>query len=93
VRGADLNRTPEKNSKLHHLRRFYYDTALSANPIQLQALKALVGPTQIVFGSDFPFMSIRDAVEALQECELSEEELRDIDRGNALRFLPAQKSP
>jgi predicted TIM-barrel fold metal-dependent hydrolase len=92
VRRAELNTTPKHNSKLHHLRRFYYDTALSANPVQMQALKALVGASQIVFGSDFPFMSIRDTVEALKECGFSEEERRDIDRGNALRFLPAQKS-
>lgn len=92
VRNADLSRTPAPNSKLYHLRRFYYDTALSANRIQMQALKELVGPSQIVFGSDFPFMPCRDTVEALQECGFSEEELRGIDRDNALRILPAWRS-
>lgn len=92
VRRAELNTTPEHNSKLYHLRRFYYDTALSANAVQMQALKALVGASQLVFGSDFPFMSIRDTVEALQECGFSKEELRDINRGNSLRFLPEPRS-
>jgi len=32
-----------RNSRLHHLRRFYYDTAASTNPVNMQALKMLVG--------------------------------------------------
>ena len=74
VRSADLDAAPEPDSKLHHLRRFYYDTALSANRIQMQALKALVGGSQIVFGTDYPFMSALDTVEALRECGFNKDE-------------------
>ena len=45
-------RPAEPNSKLYHLRRFYYDTANSCNTVQLQGLKTIVGASQIVFGSD-----------------------------------------
>ncbi len=40
---------------LKYLENLYYDTALSANPYALRSLKELAGPSQIVFGSDFPF--------------------------------------
>jgi predicted TIM-barrel fold metal-dependent hydrolase len=45
------------NGARHYLKRLYYDTTLSTDPAQLSALQALVGPTQILFGSDFPYVS------------------------------------
>ncbi len=89
TRNVDLSQPPAPNSKLSHLRRFYYDTALSANRVQMQALEALVGPSQIVFGSDFPFMAVLDTVESLRRCGLTAEELRGIDSENALRIVTA----
>jgi len=89
-RGAaadSLASTPQPNSRLHHLRRFYYDTAASANPVQMQALKSLVGSSQIVFGSDFPFASAMVAVQGLQTSGFSAEELRAVERQNALKLL------
>jgi predicted TIM-barrel fold metal-dependent hydrolase len=88
VRSADLDASPATDSKLYHLRRFYYDTALSANRIQMQALKALVGGSQIVFGTDYPFVSTLDTVEALRECGFTEDELTDIEHRNVLKLLP-----
>ena len=79
---------PAPGSRLYHLRRFYYDLAQSTNPIQIPALKLFVGISQIVFGADFPYSTIVDHVEALQECGLSLDELKAIDRGNALRLVP-----
>lgn len=94
IGGADtltgiLSRTPEPNSRLYHLRRFYYDTAMSTNVVQMQALKTIAGTSQIVFGTDYPFGG--DAakhLQGLQSCGLSAEELRGIQRENALKFLP-----
>jgi 6-methylsalicylate decarboxylase len=84
----NLARVPEKDSRLYHLRRFYFDTAASANPIQMQALKSLVGTSQIVFGTDYPFAPAAvNAVNALQNCGFSADELTAIERGNALRLL------
>jgi predicted TIM-barrel fold metal-dependent hydrolase len=39
----------------HYLQRFYYDTALSANPHALRSLGELVPAAQVLFGSDYPF--------------------------------------
>jgi predicted TIM-barrel fold metal-dependent hydrolase len=83
-----LAQTPEPNSRLYHLRRFYYDTAVSANPIQMTALKSLVGASQIVLGSDFPFGSPLDTIQGLQHSSLSAAELRGIEAENALRIFP-----
>jgi hypothetical protein len=87
-----LARGPQPNSKLFHLRRFYYDTAQSTNPVQMQALKSLVGVPQIVFGSDFPYSTLVNHVEGLQKCGFNAQELRAIDRENAVRILPKYKT-
>ena len=87
ARAESLARAPEANSRLHHLKRFYYDTAGSTNPIQMQGLKSLVGISQIVFGSDFPFGPPMNTVEGLRNAGLNAEELRAIERENALRVL------
>lgn len=76
------------NSRLHHLRRFYYDTAGSANPVNMQALKTLVGTSQIVFGTDAPFFDGAPQVQGLQRAGFSAEEMRGVERDNALRLVP-----
>jgi 6-methylsalicylate decarboxylase len=86
-----LAKAPEKNSRLYHLRRFYYDTALTANPLTMAALKAFVGASRIVCGTDFPFVPAGDTVQGLQACEVTAAELRGVERDNALEFLPKLK--
>jgi predicted TIM-barrel fold metal-dependent hydrolase len=89
--GNVLSRLPQPNSRLYHLRRFYYDTAQSTNLALMQSLKLLVGAPQIVFGSDYPFTTIADHVAALELCGFTEQELNGIARENALRILPKYK--
>ncbi|MGD0131483.1 MAG: amidohydrolase family protein [Bryobacteraceae bacterium] len=90
---ANLRGTPEPNSRLYHLRRFYYDTAQSTNAVQMQALKTIAGASQIVFGTDYPFgATAAKHVQGLRECGLSAEELQAIDTSNALRLFPKFKS-
>jgi 6-methylsalicylate decarboxylase len=92
--GENINKPVVKTSKLYHLRRFYYDTAASANPIEMQALKSLVGVTQIVFGSDFPFGNppVVSIARNLQSCGFTESELARVERENALTFVPRFRS-
>ena len=84
----NLARPAEPNSRLYHLRRFYYDTAQSTNPVQMQGLKTIVGASQIVFGTDYPFVSAAKHLQGLQKCGFSADELRGIHRENALKILP-----
>jgi len=85
---ATLAKAPELNSRLYHLRRFYYDTAASTNPINMQSLKMLAGVSQIVFGTDYPFGNGVNTATALQEAGLDVNELRAVDRDNVLKILP-----
>jgi predicted TIM-barrel fold metal-dependent hydrolase len=87
-----LARPAEPNSRLFHLRRFYYDCAQSTNPVQMQGLKTLAGASQIVLGSDYPFGSPGKHLTGVAKCGFSAEELRGIQRENALRILPRFKS-
>lgn len=77
---------------LHYLRSFYYDTALSPSPYAMAALKELVEPDHILFGSDFPFAPATvtgmetAAIAALPMFDAVEKE--GIGRQNALKLLP-----
>jgi predicted TIM-barrel fold metal-dependent hydrolase len=54
----------------------------------MQALKTLVGVSQIVFGTDAPFFDGAPQVQGLQRAGFSSDELRRVERNNALAFLP-----
>src|SRR5262245_1002568 len=88
VTAENLARPAETNSRLYHVRRFYYDTAGSANPVQMQSLKLLVPTAQIVFGTDFPFANPSATVTGVDASGFTPQELRGIYRENALKFLP-----
>ena len=61
--------------------------------LQMAALKKLVGTSQIVFGTDFPFGRSAAIAAGLQESGIfTPEELRAIDHDNAYRILPKYKS-
>jgi predicted TIM-barrel fold metal-dependent hydrolase len=88
VTEKDLSGTPPVNSRLHHIRRFFYDTAGSANPIVMQGIAKLAGASQIVFGTDYPFGNAASLADGLQSVGFTAAQLRAIDRENALRILP-----
>lgn len=85
---ASLAGQADPKSKLGQLRRFPYDTAGSANPSQMTALKSLVSASQILFGTDFPFHNSGDIIQGLKVRPFDEAELRGINRQNALVLLP-----
>jgi predicted TIM-barrel fold metal-dependent hydrolase len=73
---------------LAELRRLFYDTAFSANRHAFASLLQLVPPSQILLGTDFPFRTGPENVAGLATCGLSADDLRAIERDNALRLLP-----
>jgi predicted TIM-barrel fold metal-dependent hydrolase len=88
VSADDLSKPPAPNSRLYHARRFYYDTAFAPNPVLMSGLTKLLGGTsQLVFGSDYPFGNVAGTVDGLRTLGFSDQELRGIDRENALRIL------
>ena len=73
------------------IQRLYYDTALSGNPQSLGTLLGLVGPTRVLLGTDYPFVSEARAkaeIEGIQTVSLPAGDLTSIHRGNAVSLFP-----
>lgn len=73
------------------LKRLYYDTALSANPITFAALLKLVSPKNVLLGTDFPFApeaAMRATLAGIRQQGLDDNELRAIEGENALALFP-----
>ena len=80
------------NGVLYELKRQYYDTASASNPTSLSAIMSLVPSSQIVFGSDFPFLSAGDAASDLMHSGLPDTTVEAINRGNAIRLFGRLKA-
>ena len=74
------------------LRKFYYELAQGNTPGQLAALMKLVTVSQVMFGSDYPFVAGFEAVDGLKDYRFSEADQRAIERDNALKLLPGIKA-
>lgn len=72
------------------LQRLYYDTANVTHKDSLAGLRAMVPASQIVFGSDFPYVPIASQVENLRNSTLSGDELAQILHRNSDRLMPAR---
>jgi predicted TIM-barrel fold metal-dependent hydrolase len=74
---------------LAELRRMYYDTAQCSNPAALGALKTVIAPTNILFGTDYWYRSAKESRDGLAgSAVFSKSELQSIFTGNALRLWP-----
>ena len=76
---------------LADLRRFYFDTALTAGPYTLPALLAFASAGQVTFGSDWPYASANQAAaftEQLDIFPMTTDQSYAINRGNAERLFP-----
>ena len=77
----------------HEARRVFYDTAVSGNVGALQCARYAIGLDQMLFGTDVPFGNqlgrrlIRQAIEAVEGMELSDEDKRKIYQDNAIKLL------
>lgn len=75
-----------------YLKRYYYDTALSATRYALPSLMALVDPSHILFGSDYPFAAERitgETVKGIKSYDGFNLQTRTaIEKENALRLFP-----
>ena len=88
VTAEDLARPAAPDSRLHHFRRFYYDTAAAADAIHMGILKMIVPKSQIVFGSDYPWGDPARIAAGLQTSGFTAEELAAVYRDNALKLMP-----
>lgn len=76
----------------YYLKQLFYDTGLSANPHALSSLRELVEPSQILFGTDYPFapdLVTAETVKGLRNYRgFSPDEMDAIEYGNALKLFP-----
>jgi predicted TIM-barrel fold metal-dependent hydrolase len=70
------------------VKKLYFDIANGANPSSLAALTKLVPISQLLFGTDFPFVRIRTTVDGFKDYGFSAKDVQAINRGNALRLFP-----
>ncbi len=70
------------------LKSLYYDIAGINHPIPFNAIRDLVGPSQLMFGTDYPFWSPHVAVAILDELGVVAAERTRIERENALGLIP-----
>ena len=78
------------DSRLHHFRRFYYDTAAAADAVHMGILKMIVPNSQILFGSDYPWVEPAKIAQGLEGAGFTPRELQAIYRENAVKMLAKQ---
>ena len=77
-----------KNGVSHELQKLYFDTASSANDRAIAALMAITSSSQILFGSDSPYVDGATAVAGIQALMVPADVRDAIERGNARRLFP-----
>ncbi|MEO7402095.1 MAG: amidohydrolase family protein [Burkholderiales bacterium] len=93
---TDIGETRAKaampNGVLHEIRKFYYDTAQGNHAGAMAALREIVPVSQILYGTDYPYRTAGEAVDALGARSFGGTERMAVDRANALRILPGLKT-
>jgi predicted TIM-barrel fold metal-dependent hydrolase len=74
------------------LQRLYYELANAAYAPNLAALLKYVPLSQVMFGTDYPYVKVTDNAADLMRAGLSPDQLKAIDRENALSLLPRLKA-
>ena len=70
------------------LRRLYYDTANAAYAPTMAALLTLAPLSQVLFGSDYPYLTIGQNLDDMVSAGLTAEQRRAIDTDNVRALLP-----
>jgi predicted TIM-barrel fold metal-dependent hydrolase len=76
------------NGVMAELEKLYYDIAGVIDPIPFNAIRSLVGPSRLLFGTDYPFWSPNVAVKVLDDLGVAGSDRERIERGNALAMMP-----
>lgn len=76
----------------YELKRLHYGIAGTAYGPAIAALTHLIPITQILFGSENPFIPLAETAEGMTQLGFSEDDLRLIGRDNAIALLPRLKA-
>jgi predicted TIM-barrel fold metal-dependent hydrolase len=81
-----VDRVP--NGVSFELKKLYYDVANSTSPSSMAALMNLVPTSQMLFGSDFPYVPAAVTANGLDHFGLSASDLQAVNHENAARLFP-----
>ena len=71
------------------LKKLYFEVANSTvNPSSMAALLALSAPSQVLFGSDYPYVQMEKTVSGLDRLGYGQDLLGAINRESALKLFP-----
>lgn len=93
ARGSATYRRGLTKAPIEYLRMFYNDTALYGNTPGLMCAHACFSAKKLLFGTDFPFDNqfgtrvIRQTINAINEMDISDEEIKMIYEDNARKLL------
>src|SRR5262249_21994874 len=74
------------------LKRLYYETANAAYVPNMTALLKYVSASQVLFGTDYPYVTVTENVGDLLKAGLSADDLKAIENENAIRLIPRLKA-
>ena len=72
----------------YELRRQFYDTADGAYAPSMAAIQSYIPHSQILFGTDHPYVSIEKNAQEIHDRHLPAPEMQAIQRENILRLMP-----
>ena len=70
------------------LRKLYFETANATSAPALAALTKLMPVSQIMFGTDFPYLSVAQNLEGLHAGGFNDADMVAIESGNAMKLIP-----
>ncbi len=76
----------------NEFKQLYYDTANATHPASMAALLKLAPESQIVFGTDYPYVPTDPQIRDLERLGLGAAQVRAIKSGNAMRLIPRLKA-
>ena len=71
------------------LRKLYFETANGTSAPMMAAVTKYMPISQIMYGSDFPYVTSAHNLKGLRGAGLKDEDVRAIESGNALRLMPS----
>ncbi len=72
----------------YELQRQFYDTADAAYGPSMAAIQNYVPASQIIFGTDYPYVSIENNLMELHQRHLNARQMQAISTDNVLRLMP-----
>ena len=94
VRQQKVDKLPhlEPNGPLPEFRKFYYELAQGNTKAQLSGLFDMVGVSQVLYGTDYPYRDGAEVNEGIANWKFSAADLRSIENETARKLLPNLKT-